>query len=343
MRCRGAALAIAVVAIVVIAGVAIWLNDGDDDATQQTEDVNLYIREDIRIGDYIQAQYTYPDLLDVPIPIRMEVTAVTEDSCTVTAEFMDETVTETFALEDILKQDAEMTYLGDEAKQTPYGYVLCEKYNEASETENYTSWYVDDVLVAMDGTFDGMRCIVEVIEYSFVTEIVGSQGSQVSYGNADFFYYGTPTSYRATFDIFGQNMTMNLYVDEVNAGGVRAVSLRISLMQDGIREIDPSQIRIEDVCSSGLELEAHSPGTGDQYTNYPGMMVLNNSSRVTDDYSITLDNLDEMSLDYLQVDGLNSSYTINGYGGTISGTVTVVTPQGSISNVFTLTIGASSN
>ena len=105
----------------------------------------------------------------------------------------------------------ETEYLGEEAIDTVYGYVTCQKFLETDEGGTVTAWYLDGMVMKIDGTYDGMRCAIDLKGCSFVTPV--SPDEVVSDGSM-FFYDGSSDTFTGSFDVFDQSMIMTLHVNE---------------------------------------------------------------------------------------------------------------------------------
>ena len=328
-----AILAAAVIVIVAIA-VALWPEDGGDSHDRTPQDVSLDVRYDLRAGDWMDFEYRFPDLLDMSMPVRVTVTSVDENGVRIVAEADGEIIADEY-MDTTPGSSTETEYLGEEAIDTVYGYVTCQKYLETDEGGTVTAWYLDGIVMKIDGTYDGMRCVIDLKDCSFVTPVYSDE--VISDGSM-FFYDGSSDTFTGSFDVFGQSMILTLDVNEQVSAHGPSIDVRYNIDLYGTGELIPSSIRVETVGSGDIDLIGHDPATGQKFDNYPGMTVVNNSNTAQGIYSVEFSGFGQT--DYLSFDGMDSSYSFGERGARIVGEITVSTSQGGETVMFTLTVAA---
>ena len=95
---------------------------------------------------------------------------------------------------------------------------------------------------------------------------------------------------------------------------------------------------METVGSGDIDMIGHKPATGQEFDKYPGMTVVNNSIIAQEIYSVEFSGFGQT--DYLSLGGMDSFYFFGERGARIVGEVSVSTPQGEDTVMFTLTVAA---
>lgn len=322
------AAAVLVVIVVVVAAAAVLWPDGDDDVGEVT-DVSLHTREDVHVGDWIDLTYTYPDILDVPIPVRMTVVSVGDDGVKVSVESLGDDLGEQY-----LDDTVEEVPAGEETVDTAFGRTMCQKFTETVDGETWTSWYLDDVMVRAEGSIDGERCIVELTGSSLVTPVEGDGPDSITTVFMD------PASQDPVirFDVLGHSVGLTVRSDTFPSAEGDITTLYYTLNIGDMGDASVSSVSVNATCDGGLSLIYTRPSTGDVYDNHPEIEVTNGSDLEAGVYDVTFDGIGGGDA---TIGGMVCSYFYGEEGGNIVGTVTFDTSEGVSEHMFVLTFGAS--